>query len=269
MDFFRQQDRTRRQGQWLICLFGLAVLVTVTVFCFVVAYAIWVFRNPLVKEAWWNPMTMLITAFVTIFQALPDPWQFLKQIWNPNHAVWITLGVLTGIAAGCGYEYRRLIKGGAAVAELLGGRCLSEKPDLADERRLRAVVEEMAIASAVPMPKIYVLDREGGINAFAAGYTREDVAIGVTYGCLKLLTRDELQGVVAHEFSHVLNGDTRLNMHLMALAHGLFWPTIVGRVLLYGSTRPLSSEESPFDSPIDPGQFRVLLAPAAFFFFAL
>jgi len=117
---------------------------------------------------------------------------------------------------------------------------------------LRDAVEEMAVAASLPVPKIYVLDRERGINTFAAGHTRDDVVIGVTCGCLKLLTRDELQGVVAHEFSHVLNGDTRLNMKLMALAHGLFWPTIVGRVLVRGTTRAPEIGESIFDEGTPP-----------------
>jgi Zn-dependent protease with chaperone function len=105
----------------------------------------------------------------------------------------------------------------------------------------------MAVASGLSMPEIYVLDRERGINSFAAGHTREDVAIGITFGALKLLTRDELQGAVAHEFSHVLNGDTRLNMKLMALAHGLFWPTLLGRILVRGSTQAPERGASIFD----------------------
>ena len=102
------------------------------------------------------------------------------------------------------------------------------------------------------MPEIYVLDSERGINAFAAGRTRDEVAIGVTFGALKLLDRDELQGIVAHEFSHVLNGDTRLNMRLMVLAHGLFWPTIVGRILVRGTTRAPEIGESIFDEGTPP-----------------
>jgi Zn-dependent protease with chaperone function len=110
----------------------------------------------------------------------------------------------------------------------------------------------MAVAAGVPVPEIYILDCERGINAFAAGHARDDVAIGVTFGALKLLTRDELQGVVAHEFSHVLNGDTRLNMKLMALAHGLFWPTIVGRILVRGTTSAPEIGESIFDPGTKP-----------------
>ena len=110
----------------------------------------------------------------------------------------------------------------------------------------------MAVAAGVPVPEIYVLDCERGINSFAAGNARDDVAIGVTFGALKLLNRDELQGIIAHEFSHVLNGDTRLNMKLMALAHGLFWPTIVGRILVRGSTRAPEIGESIFDEGTSP-----------------
>jgi Zn-dependent protease with chaperone function len=124
----------------------------------------------------------------------------------------------------------------------------------------------MAIASGMPMPEIYVLDRERGLNSFAAGHTRDDLAIGVTQGALKLLTRDELQGVMAHEFSHVVNGDTRLNMRLMGLVHGLFWPTIVGRILLRGTSEAPEMGESVLDENI-PETSRPLLPLACLFLF--
>ena len=139
--------------------------------------------------------------------------------------------------------------GGGGIA---GRPADSIQPVRLGRKKLRDVVEEMAVASEMAAPEIYVLDCERGINSFAAGHTREDVAIGVTFGALKLLTRDELQGVIAHEFSHVLNGDTRLNLKLMGLAHGLFWPTIVGRVLLRGSPQPPEIGESIFDADTDP-----------------
>jgi Zn-dependent protease with chaperone function len=138
------------------------------------------------------------------------------------------------------------------VAELLGGRKIDDNPADLDEKRLRDVVGEMAVASGMTTPAIYVLDRERGLNSFAAGHTRDDVAIGVTLGCVKLLTRDELQGMIAHEFSHVLNGDTRLNLELMGLAHGLFWPVIVGRVLLRGTPQPPEIGASIFDEDPQP-----------------
>src|SRR6185437_3974747 len=134
-------------------------------------------------------------------------------------------------------------------------------------KKLCNVVSEMAIASGMPQPEVYVLDRERGINSFAAGHTREDVAIGVTFGCVKLLTRDELQGVIAHEFNHVLNGDTRLNMRLMTLAHGLFWPTIVGRILIRGTSEAPEMGDSIFDENLP--QLNQAMVPFACFFFVL
>jgi Zn-dependent protease with chaperone function len=109
-----------------------------------------------------------------------------------------------------------LAKGGSAVAESLGGRLVNPNTTHPDERKLRNVIEEMAIAAGVPVPKVYVLDEEKGINAFAAGHAPGDAAIGVTRGCMTLLNRDELQGVIGHEFSHILNGDMRLNLRSWA-----------------------------------------------------
>ena len=174
----------------------------------------------------------------------PGPLTFWELIWDPGLFGWITLGTLTSIALGCLYKFHVLSAGGPVVAELLGGRRVETSTADADEQRLRHVVEEMAIASGSPVPEIYLLENERGINSFAAGHTRDDVAVGVTRGCLLLLTRDELQGVIAHEFSHILNGDTRFNMKLMALAHGLFWPTILGRMLIYGASEGPTLGES-------------------------
>ncbi len=101
-------------------------------------------------------------------------------------------------------------------------------------RRLRNVVEEMAIASGVPVPEIYVLEEESGINAFAAGFTPSDAAVAVTRGTLELLDRDELQGVIAHEFSHILNGDMRLNIRLMGVLFGIMVLGLIGRLIVRG-----------------------------------
>jgi len=122
--------------------------------------------------------------------------------------------------------------GGAGVAEMLGGRQI--RPETSDffEKRLRNVVEEMAIASGVPVPPVYVLENEKGINAFAAGFSPSDSAVAVTYGTMTGLTRDELQGVVAHEFSHILNNDMRINLNLMGFLHGLLIIGLTGRIIL-------------------------------------
>jgi len=250
VDFFAQQDHARRQTRLLLALFGMSVLVVIALLYLVLAPVVYAFHHPMLKEAWWNPMAVLIMVCFLLGEGLLSPVHFLKLIWNPHLAGWVALGTLISIALGCSYKIRQLLRGGPAVAELLGGRRIESGTSNPNERKLRNVVEEMAIVSGMPAPEVYVLDRERGINTFAAGHTRDDVAIGVTYGCLKLLNRDELQGVIAHEFSHVLNGDTRLNMKLMALAHGLFWPTIVGRILLYDSSEAPEMGESIFDEEV-------------------
>ena len=166
------------------------------------------------------------------------PLDYLRWTWEPRLFAEFALAAAFVITLGGLYKIRQLAAGGPMVAELLGGRRVEPNPTEPDEQKLRNVVEEMAVASGMPVPEIYVLDNERGINTFAAGHTHSDVAVGVTRGCLKLLNRDELQGVIAHEFSHILNGDTRLNMRLMGVAHGVLWPVNVGRVLVRGSNRP-------------------------------
>jgi len=267
VDFFGEQERARRQTRWLFVLFAIAVVIVVFVIYLVFASIVYVFRHPLFPEAWWNPMNLIIGVFFFFGEALLRPIHTFKLIWDPHLIIWTASFTLLPILAGCLYKLRVLAAGGPAVAELLGGRQVEPGTADADERRLCNVVSEMAIASAMPQPEIYVLDRERGINSFAAGHTREDVAIGVTLGCLKLLTRDELQGVIAHEFSHILNGDTRLNMRLMALCHGLFWPTIVGRILLRGTSEAPEIGDSIFDDAVP--QLSQPLVPLACFFLVL
>jgi Zn-dependent protease with chaperone function len=118
------------------------------------------------------------------------------------------------------------------VAELLGGRRVDPGTTDPKEQMLLNVVEEMAIASGVPVPEVFVMDREAGINAFAAGHTLNDAAVAVTRGALDAFSRDELQGVMAHEFSHILNGDMRLNVRLMGLLFGILLLTVVGRGII-------------------------------------
>ena len=244
MDFFDQEAHARKRTRWLVLLFGLAVFASIALTYLILVLPIRFFSS-----------------------ALATSVSFSQLLWDARLAFWVALGALVSITLGCLYKMRLLAAGGPALAEWLGGRKIEGNPADLNEKRLRDVVEEMAVASALPVPEIYLLDRERGINAFAAGHTRDDVAIGVTLGAIKLLTRDELQGIVAHEFSHVLNGDTRLNMKLMALAHGLFWPTIVGRVLVRGSTRAPEIGESIFDE--DTGPVFLPTAPVGYLFLVI
>ncbi|HET6564763.1 MAG TPA: M48 family metallopeptidase, partial [Xanthomonadales bacterium] len=130
------------------------------------------------------------------------------------------------------YRMSSLRSGGGQVARELGGTLVDIEPADPLRRRLRNVVEEIALASGVSVPEIYVLEKEAGINAFAAGFSPSDAAIAVTRGCLEKLNRNELQGVIAHEFSHVLNGDMRLNIRLMGALFGILLLALIGRRVL-------------------------------------
>ena len=198
MDFFERQDAARRHTKLLVFYFAAAVLSLVVV----INVAVW----------------LILTGFVIGSKA--------------ELLLWITLGTLAVILAGSAFKTLQLASGGSAVAELLGGRLIDSNTSDTDERKLLNVVEEMSIASGVPVPQVYVMHDEPGINAFAAGHSTSDAAISVTRGCMKLLSRDELQGVIAHEFSHILNGDMRLNLRLMGLVFGILCLTVIGRVLI-------------------------------------
>ena len=145
------------------------------------------------------------------------------------------VGTLGVILLGSLFKTISLRKGGAVVANDLGGRLVIPGTGDADERRLLNVVEEMAIASGTPVPQVYMMDGEEGINAFAAGTEPSNAVIGVTRGCVQRLSRAELQGVIAHEFSHILNGDIRLNIRLAALLKGITFIGDAGYVLLHSS----------------------------------
>jgi len=132
------------------------------------------------------------------------------------------------------YKISRLSAGGGKVAVDMGGTPVATDVQDPLRRRLRNVVEEMAIASGVPVPEIYVMEEEHGINAFAAGFSPSDAAIAVTRGTLELLDRDELQGVIAHEFSHILNGDMKLNVRLMGVLFGIMVLGLIGRMVVRG-----------------------------------
>ncbi len=208
MDFFAHQEQARKRTTLLVTCYGIAVAaITLGV------YALFVFT--------------LATSQDKLGQTAALSW------WHPELFVATLLFVPGLILAGTLFKTLQLNRGGgASVARMLGGSPVP--PDTQDpaERRLLNVVEEMAIASGVPVPAVYVLTEENGVNAFAAGYSPRDAVIGVTRGCLKNLSRDELQGVIAHEFSHIVHGDMRLNIRLMGVLFGIIMITLVGRILL-------------------------------------
>jgi Zn-dependent protease with chaperone function len=210
MDFFAQQDRTRRKTKLLVFYFILAVAAII--------------------------LACYFAGLIVLNAAQSHHHHYDEQsqlvLWDPKLFLGVTVGVLAVILIGSGYKTMALASGGSAVSEMMGGRLVNPNTNDPDERKLLNVVEEMAIASGVPVPQVYVMDEEGGINAFAAGHKPGDATITVTRGCMKLLSRDELQGVIGHEFSHILNGDMRLNLRLMGIIFGILCLAIVGRVLL-------------------------------------
>jgi Zn-dependent protease with chaperone function len=205
MNFFERQESARRTSRRLVFLFVLAVIAIVLAVDLV---------------------------FLVAFGGLDETSTAGDLAGGLVVSTGVTLAII-GIASA--YRMSSLRAGGAAVAAQLGATPVPEETRDFHYRRLRNVVEEIAIASGVPVPRIFVLEDETAINAFAAGYAPADAAIAVTRGALDRLNRDELQGVIAHEFSHVLNGDMRLNIRLMGVLFGILVLGVIGRkVLLHG-----------------------------------
>jgi Zn-dependent protease with chaperone function len=208
MNFFEAQARARRRTGWLLLLFALAVasLIALT-----------------------NLLVMAVFAYSR------NPRHFSSTGVRPDFD-WglfaiVAVGTLIVIGLGSAYKMMALSGGGRVVAEMLGGRLIARNSNDPAERRLLNVVEEMAVASGMPVPPVYLLD-DMAINAFAAGHSANDAVIAVTRGTLALLDRDELQGVIAHEFSHVFNGDMRMNIRLMGVLHGILLIGLTGYYLL-------------------------------------
>jgi Zn-dependent protease with chaperone function len=209
VDFYARQAAARSSTRWLVLGF-LASLVAVALALDIVLF------------------TALGTGRADT--QMLSPLAYAAQ--NPGRAVFTTLVVVGVLGLASLYKSLELRGGGGIVATSLGGvRVARDTQDL-QRKRLHNVVEEMAIASGVPMPEVYVLEQEQAINAFAAGHTPANAAITVTQGALDQLNRDQLQGVIAHEFSHILNGDMRLNIQLMGWIFGLFIVALIGRTIL-------------------------------------
>ncbi|MBR7801514.1 M48 family metallopeptidase [Undibacterium fentianense] len=194
MNFFEQQAQAHRESKKLLFLFALAVL------------AIGLAVNGCLALIWiWMKG-----------QSLAGPHSFPRGFFFTNTFVCLLL-----IGGGTLFEMARLKEGGDAVARMAGGRLISPDSSERQERRLLNIVEEMALASGIACPRVYILDEEDAINAFAAGYHQNQAVVAVTRGSLLRLTRDELQGVIGHEFSHILNGDMRMNIKLIGILFGI------------------------------------------------
>jgi Zn-dependent protease with chaperone function len=158
-------------------------------------------------------------------------WQGIINALSLETFILIALGVSSVVLLGSLFRFFQLRAGGKSIAEAMGGRLLSGNTVDPDERKILNVVEEMAIASGAAVPPVYLIE-DDAINAFAAGYHPQDAIIGITRGCIHTLNRDELQGVIAHEFSHIFHGDMRINMRLIALLHGILVIGLIGEFLI-------------------------------------
>ena len=213
MNFFESQDRARKSTGLLVGLFVLAVV-------------------SLIVMA--NLLVMLVFGYLEREQLRDSETLIQRMDWQTFAAV--SAGVAAVVLAGSLYRILSLSAGGKVIAESLGGHLIPQDTQDLKERKLLNVVEEMAIASGTPAPPVYLLANEPGINAFAAGFSPRDAVIGVTQGAVDHLSRDELQGVVAHEFSHIFNGDMRLNIRLMGVLYGILVLGIIGYYLLYSAS---------------------------------
>ncbi|WP_272165930.1 M48 family metallopeptidase [Vibrio diabolicus] len=220
MNFFDHQDTARQRTGLLVFLFSLAV-VTITGLVSVLSIGIYygVTGEHFDQE---TALTYVLLCFAGVFLVVAI-------------SSMVRLSALTS-------------NGGRGVAESIGGKLISSNTLDAKHRQLLNVVEEMAIASGIPVPPVYVMQEERGINAFAAGMSIDDAVIGVTQGALDSFTRDELQGVIAHEFSHILNGDMRLNTRLIGVLFGITCIAHFGHLVLDNTHHTSRVSRSSSDS---------------------
>ncbi|MHB8810219.1 MAG: M48 family metalloprotease [Desulfobulbaceae bacterium] len=212
-DFFERQSAARRNSLLLVFYFLAAVALVVSL----VSVAIYIMFS-------FNPGRLNFSA---------TPFILDWRAWDVAVLSKIGSVILFLILCGTVYKYSRLRSGGGSmIAETLSGRVIYPDTDDFYERRLLNIIEEMAIASGVTVPSVYLLAEERGINAFAAGFAQEDAVLGVTWGTLHYLTREELQGVIAHEFSHILSGDMLINIRLQGLLHGILVLGLLGETIL-------------------------------------
>ncbi|MBZ2168393.1 M48 family metallopeptidase [Marinobacter sp. F4216] len=205
--FFQRQAKARRNTGLLVILFLTAVVLITLAVC-------------------------LVGYFVTRSES--SHLAFHDWLLS-NHGLMTSAVVVGLIGIGSLVRWIDLAGGGTRVARMVGARLIDPDTRDSDERRLRNIVEEMAIASGVPVPELYVMDRETGINAFVAGYAPGEAVMVVTHGAITQLSRDELQGVIGHEFSHILNGDMRINVRLIALLAGILMIGQIGGFLIRSS----------------------------------
>ena len=209
MNYFRTQEQARRNTLWLVVLFTLAVSAVILT------------------------TNLLFIATIYGLTSQNSDARPALDIYTGEHWLLVS-GTTLGVILICSFFRQLSLRHGSDVANALGATLLDPGTRDKDERRLLNVVEEMAIASGMPVPDVYVME-DAGINAFAAGFQPSDAIIGITRGTLSSLNREQLQGVIAHEYSHIFNGDMRMNMRLTGVIYGIVFLGQIGRMILRGS----------------------------------
>ncbi|GAB6070788.1 M48 family metallopeptidase [Thiomicrorhabdus hydrogeniphila] len=217
MNFYSAQENAKKKTKYLVLLYIL-VLIALTFLSTVV-------------------LMFIVPMFTGQTIHLNHFWDSIYNERNLPTFLWVGAFILSGALISSIMKARHLSNGGAVIAASLGGVRLSSNSHVLNERKALNVVEEMAIASGMPVPEVFILRKENAINAFAAGQTPQDAVIGLTQGCIDKLTRAQLQGVVGHEFSHILNGDMRLNLRIIMLLYGIEFISLLGRILSSTSRR--------------------------------
>ena len=251
MNFFEHQQKARKQSRWILVGFFIVTILIVVVI---------------------DALLLVLLASQGVigingqYQAnvtnILDP-----KLWVSNSELLIVSSLIVGgiiVIASIGKAVS-LRSGGGKVARDMGATIVTPDTKDALRRRLYNVVEEIALASGVPVPEVYVMENEPGINAFAAGYTPADAAIAVTQGTLEKLSRSELQGVIAHEFSHIFNGDMRINIKMIGVIFGIMVIALIGRKFLY-SSRYRSSRSKDSGSVVLIGVVLIAIGYIGLFF---
>ncbi|RDH83012.1 MAG: hypothetical protein DIZ80_12175 [endosymbiont of Galathealinum brachiosum] len=205
MDFFSQQEKAKRYTKILLLYFLIAVTFIVVAVNVVIYY---------------------FFIFLEFYPYTPQDW------FSSSMVFYVSITTCFLILSGSLFRWFKLKSGGQAVALMVGAKKIDLHTSDIKQRQLINVVEEMSIASGVPVPELYLLERESGINAFVAGYLPTEAVMVVTAGAVENFTREELQGVVAHEYSHILNGDMQINIHLLSMLAGILMISSVGHLLM-------------------------------------
>ena len=262
MNFFEAQERARTQTSLLVVLF-VAAIVALTALTTILVVMFLYLQSEIEKPINIHEFNRTLNSSGSMDKALVGVWSHFS--WTLTGA--IALGIMAVVVIAASFKTASLASGGKTVAEMLDGKLIDPSTNDLDERKVLNVVQEMAIASGVPVPSVYLLP-ENAINAFAAGDQLHNTVIGVTRGCVSLLNRDELQGVIAHEFSHIFNGDMKLNMQLTGVLFGILVIGQIGEGLLRASitTKSKDTDESKKLQALGLGLGLIVIGYAGSFF---